>query len=292
MRKLNLYEVYSAAKELSAIRNLPRDGKITYYVFPLWDARERLKQMIASGLLLSSSSRAAQVLIQQIGMTLPDEIDKAINIDETQVFDWRASAISGKVTELETVLGNDMPDIASYVVSQKGIYRTADLIEHAEKQLSEAGQKAISEQTCRDVRDAGRALAYELATACAFHLWRSVESCMGTYYERLTGNDWGTAGIVRNWGAYIKAMAAAGAPSKITGFLDHIRAEYRNPQTHPDELVPLDEAQRLFPVALSAIEQLALETEKLPRLLTPQSAVMALASVAAPSLIATTAPKP
>lgn len=266
LKKLDLHEVYMLGKEISAIRGLAPEAKVAGFVFPLWDVRERLTTFTdqRSSLLLSSSTRAAQGVIEAIGRVLPNDLGEALAIDADIAFEWRASYINGKIGALETVLGNDMPDIASYVVSQKGIYRTADLIGHAENQLSEEGRAAISEQTCLDIREAGRALAYELSTACAFHLWRSVESCMGVYFTTLTGNDWEAAGISTNWGAYIKALKAAGAPDKVTGFLDHIREEYRNPQTHPDEPVHLGEAQRLFPVALSAIEQLVLETRKLP----------------------------
>ncbi|MBC7602592.1 MAG: hypothetical protein H7255_08035 [Ramlibacter sp.] len=276
MKKLNLHDVYSLAKEISDIREVKNEATISDQVFPLWFARARLQQMISSALLLSSSTRAAEGLINAINAVVPVDVDQAMNVPPEPTLGWQAGAIRGKVREFETVLGNDMPDIASYLVSQKGIYRTADLIAHAENQLSDDARAAISEQTCIDIRDAGRALAYELPTACAFHLWRAVESCMGTYYVRLTGKDWEAAKITRNWAAYIKAMTSANAPTKITGFLDHIRDQYRNPQTHPHETVALAEAQRLFPVALSAIEQLVLETAKLP---TQPPAPIAMASL-------------
>jgi hypothetical protein len=295
LKKLNLHDVYLLGKEISAIRDVPNEAKIAEHVFALWFTRARMQAMISSSLLLSSSTRAAEAVIQAITHVVPNDLDEAMNLPSDNTVGWRGTGIRNKVREFETVLGNDMPDIASYVVSQKGIYRTADLIAHAEHQLSEEVRAAISEQTCLDIREAGRALAYELSTACAFHLWRSVESCMGTYYARLTGKDWDAAKIARNWAAYIKAMDSAGAPSKITGFLNHIREEYRNPQTHPNEPVALAEAQRLFPVALSAIEQLVLETEKLPKAIPAAAAspaVIALTSPAAPSPAAAMAVSP
>jgi hypothetical protein len=60
-------------------------------------------------------------------------------------------------------------------------------------------------------------------------MWRALEVTFGEYYVSLTGKSFENAKIARNWGAYIKALNEAGADAKITGNLDHIRAEYRNP---------------------------------------------------------------
>ena len=40
--------------------------------------------------------------------------------------------------------------------------------------------------------------------------------------------------------------------------LRHIKDQFRNPQTHPEEQVSVESAQRLFAVAVSAIEQMCL----------------------------------
>jgi len=103
---------------------------------------------------------------------------------------------------------------------------------------------------------------------------------MGDFFQRVTGKTWEAAGITRNWGEYIKALRNAGTDSKVTVFLDHIRSQYRNPQTHPDEQIPIEEAQRLFPVALSSIEQMMLVASRLPPIPVPP----------APSLPAAPAP--
>ena len=159
---------------------------------------------------------------------------------------------------------NEMPDVAAYVVSQKGIYRTEDLIEHAEKQLTLTAQSILSAETIVDIQQAGKCLAYELATACTFHLWRAIETTMGQYFVFLGGRSFEDAKVQRNWAAKIKVLIDASADQKITAWLDHIRDKYRNPQTHPDEVVEIDEAQRLFSVALSSIEQMLLAIKAAP----------------------------
>jgi hypothetical protein len=204
-------------------------------------------------------------VVQTFLMPKTDDFEKIWDEKNPTRFDHRVRQLGTRAQELETVLAADMPDIASYVVSQKGIYRTDDLISHAERHLTEISQGALPSQACDDLRQAGSCLAYELPTACAFHLWRAVETTMGHYFKRLNGKDFDDAGVTRNWAKKIEALnKQPNVDSKVTTFLDHIRDKYRNPQTHPDQIVSLEDAQRLFNVAISSIEQMLLESLKLP----------------------------
>ena len=56
-------------------------------------------------------------------------------------------------------------------------------------------------------------------------------------------------------GKYIDALKIVGVDNKITGNLDHIRDEYRNPVMHPNENVTADEAFSLLGIGFSAITQ-------------------------------------
>ncbi len=235
---------------------------------------------------MNSSVRAAKDVMSAITAIIPEDVSAALAIDSETLLDWRLNTLKHKVGTFETIMNGDMPDIASYIVSQKGIYRTDDLIAHAENHLSAASKAALPNQACEDLREAGRCLAYEVPTACAFHLWRTVESVMAYYYVKLSGVTFEDAGVQRNWGAYIPALTAVGAPVKITAFLSHIKDEYRNPQTHPDEPVPIEEAQRLFSTAISSVEQMMLEAAKVTVVTPPPVKKLkpaAMAAIASPT---------
>lgn len=257
VKKLNLYEMYEFGKNLAPLSKITSEAKVTDHLFYLWFARESLNKWLGvDSPLLNTARRAARKMADAITDVVPVDITKAMEIDKDQEIGWRANGITQNITELESVLGNDMPDIAAYVVSQKGIYRTDDLIAHAEYQLSGEVRNALPGQACFDLQQAGKCLAYELATACAFHLWRAVETVMGDYYLQLAGKSFDDANVTRNWAKYIEALKKEKADLKITTFLDHIRDEYRNPQTHPDASIDIDEALRLFSVAISSIDQM------------------------------------
>lgn len=265
MKKLNLYEMYLFGKQLAPVSNITPEAKVAAWSFNLWIIRAALSMWIADeSPLLNTSRRAVNKMIDAINSVVPQDIMGLSKIEDEKVFNWSAAQITGAFGELEHVLGNDMPDIAAYIVSQKGIYRTDDLIAHADHQLTADIRAILPAQASFDLREAGKCLAYELATACTFHLWRGVETVMEEYHQVLAGKTFDQAGVQRNWGAYIKALEKAKAPTKITVFLDHIRDEYRNPQTHPDAQITIDEAQRLFGVAMSSIDQMMVDIQKHP----------------------------
>ncbi|SHL09685.1 hypothetical protein SAMN05216428_10161 [Nitrosospira sp. Nsp11] len=273
MKKLNLHDIYTFSKALYPMSTLKVDMPIQPQLFNLWSAREALVAMLKEGSpLLGTARRAATKLLEHINKVMPQNLEKLFDEEEKQDIGYNAELIKRSLNDLESVLGNDMPGIAAYLVSQKGIYNTDDLINNAENYFPAEVRDVLPHQACIDLREAGRCLAYELATACVFHLWRAVEGVMLSYFHQLTKKPWEANN--KNWAAYIRALKDAGADEKITVFLDHIRTEYRNPQTHPETNVDILEAQQLFGAAMSLINQMlkaikSLQAETLSTLLPP-----------------------
>jgi hypothetical protein len=171
-----MYEFGRAAASVTAI---PDGAELNTGILALWTARQWLNKMVGPETqLLSSSVRAASAVIAAINDIVPTDFEHAAQLDGAQALDWRLQVVKLAANSLATVLSNDMPDIASYVVSQKGIYRTEDLIAHAEQQMSASARAKLPGRACVDVREAGKCLAYEVPTACSFHLWRAVETVM------------------------------------------------------------------------------------------------------------------
>lgn len=264
VKRLNLYELYDFGTKLAPLSRIDTASKINDFIFEMWWARMGLMQFCSEdSVLLQTSKRAASALISAISEVLPQDPKEFASIDKEKIFDWYYSnQITTALSKLETVLTNDMPGISAYFVVQKGLYKTEDLINHAEIALLEGTRKNLSAQVIDDLRSAGKCLAFEVPIACAFHIYRAIEEVMRIYYQSLTGKTFEANGVSRNWGAYVKALNDAGADSKVTQFLDHIREEYRNPQTHPDETVTVEEAFSLFNAALSSITQIVICTEE------------------------------
>jgi hypothetical protein len=255
MKKLNLHEIYTFSKALYPLSLLKGDMTFQSQIFSLWTAREALLTMLKEDSpLLATARRAGAKLVEVIDETVPRNLKGVVKAGDKSEMSYNAILIKDSLQEFESVLGNDMPGIAAYLVSQKGIYNTEDLINNAENYFPSDLRCLLPSQARVDLREAGRCLAYELATACVFHLWRAVEAVMLQYFHQLSGKPYEANN--KNWGAYIKRLEEAGADTKITVFLDHVRKEYRNPQTHPESNVDILEAQQLFGAAMSSINQM------------------------------------
>lgn len=258
MKRFNLHDMYEAGRTLGRIAEIVGTDAALSKAYDLWMARYWLNSLLAPGsVLLNSARRAAQPVVEAITDIVPMDWNDVIQIPADRAIGFgAANRLSTVISDFQTVLRIEMPDVAAFVVAQRGIYRTDDLISDAQKHITARHVGLLPPQALSDIKDAGKCLAFELGTACAFHLWRAVESTMAFYYQLVTERSFADDKVQRNWGAYIKALEGAGADEKITALLRHIKDEFRNPQTHPEESVQVDEAQRLFPVALSAIEQM------------------------------------
>jgi hypothetical protein len=259
VQQLNVHDYYELGKALGhADRELTKiDGPaaLSSVSWTLFVARYRLLQRLEEPCaLLSSTQRSARSLAAAITEFVPEDIEAAFNIDKSiQFYPYQASSLSGAIKNFETVLKNDMPEMATFAVAQIGIYRTEDLIHRSHLQIEESLRPYLEGLAERDVIEAGKCLAFRVPTAAAFHLSRAIETGMNQYYEALTGKPFELKDAAKNWAIKTTALKDAGAEEKITEFLVHIRKAYRNPITHPDVILEAGEALGFFSQAVSVI---------------------------------------
>src|SRR5258708_3362814 len=239
MKRLNTHQFYELGTILHPFSEL-KDDETTVgdILFPTIRARWALEKQIAEGgMFLQSSKRAAAAFLAALEAAgVPENLSNISDLDmKEKPPSYRIGQITLKLRELEAVMSNDLPGIPTYFVVPKGIYSTDELISRAENHVPEHVRYSLPPKAKADICEAGKCLAFEVATGSAFHMWRAVESIMDKYYQSLTGKTFEEAKITRNWGQYIPALNKAKADKKITVFLDHIREEYRNPISHPEE---------------------------------------------------------
>lgn len=76
----------------------------------------------------------------------------------------------------------ELQNLATYHATQKGIYSTADLINVADKMLPEPIRKKMTSKVLEEIRQSGRCLAFDNATASGFHIMRATELVMHEFY--------------------------------------------------------------------------------------------------------------
>jgi hypothetical protein len=292
MKQISIFDFYSLGKvlqELSVLSNITAETPFTDVIWPLWTARYTLDQLVTENpVLLDSSRRAVKNLVIAINALLPvDEELWGVDHKGKTVNSYFAAGITTAWKNFETVFSNDVPATPTFVVVQKGIYRTEDLIDRGHNHLPRGLREQLFPQVEVDIMQSGRCLAFEVPTASAFHMWRAVESAMDSYHTAITGKTFKDADpkISRNWASYIQALDKAGADKKVTSFLDHIREEYRNPIAHPSANTDLEEAFMLFGTGLSAIAQMAVAIKGLAVNNTPKPIPPIASAVALPEAI-------
>ena len=268
MKQLQLFDYYVLGKVIEPLFQVKEESLVNDTGFNAMAACRQLKEVTRKESdFLPGTRRAAEslvrVLIEQFGDGIQDGFPVFWDEESDERLRGKAQLILVAATDFETVFKNDTPSMEVFWAQQKGIYRTEDLIDHAEMHLPEFIRGYLSSQAKVDLRASGRCLAFNLPTATAFHMWRALEVTFGEYYVALAGKSFENAKIARNWGAYIKALNEAGADAKITGNLDHIRAEYRNPVIHPNVNVLADEAFGLLGIGFSAITQVLNEIARI-----------------------------
>ncbi len=166
------------------------------------------------------------------------------------------------ISAFEAAFEREHHNLTVFTVTRKGIYDTRALIERPEEVFPVKLQPILGKQMLDDLKQAGRCLAFDIPTACAFHVCRGTEAVMIEYLELLMKQPWPHPKS-RDWHAYIQHMENNGAPAKITDRLNEIRMSDRNPYSHPDVNVPLEEAPIIFGLCTNVVFLMGQEMIKL-----------------------------
>lgn len=261
MRRVNTYSFFTLGKCLAPLKNLEEGARIVPALVVLFQARSEVESLLNNNVVSVRICRhAAKELITEISGVVPTDFTEAMKIDKDKKFEWYAAyKIKEAAAKFETVLAEELNIVDTYAVAQKGAYSTAELIANAEIIFPEKVRSKLPSQTIHDIREAGKCLAFETPTASAFHIVRAVESVILAYFTKVTGKDAPTR--MRNWGLYIKLLRDSGkSDPKVVNFIEHIKDNYRNPVTHPEAVLTVDEVQVLLGAACSAISQMTAAT--------------------------------
>lgn len=171
--------------------------------------------------------------------------------------------IINKAKEFETVLCADLQTLATYHVTQKGIYSTPDLIDRAENTLPAPVLEKIGKEVVEEIRQSGRCLGFDCATASAFHIMRATEAVMHEYYISVCRPKHKTQKRLDSWGAYIAKLKDSDDTNvpEVVAMIQQIKDRHRNLIMHPEVVLSPDEAFTLFEIAQAAIIAMA---DKLP----------------------------
>jgi hypothetical protein len=156
--------------------------------------------------------------------------------------------------KFETVLALELrEEITTFFVPPIGIYSTLALLNKPEAMFLDQAKELPSE-TLREIREAGKCLAFGLATAAGFHLLRAVESVLRKYYDVLSENA--PRPERASMGVYLDAILQLPKVDKdLESVLRQIKKLHRDPIAHPEAALTVPQAVSLLGLVQSAVSR-------------------------------------
>lgn len=207
---------------------------------------------------VSAAVEKAQAIFRMVRETL--DANKPITQYVVDKFEQLLSAF-------EVSLDDDLTRLPTFMVEPVGAYSFGQLINHADAvfPLNMRDGAIIPSQALLDFRSAGACLAFDLPTACGFHVFRATDAMLRKYCEHFEAMPKGNG---RDWGKFIGALrdkkSGRMPNARTTELLDKIRDIDRNPLVHPELSLDRDGALLVFDLCKSAISLMAMDIKNVP----------------------------
>ena len=216
----------------------------------IFEAEQVIEVLMKSG--LEHSKAAARDVTGTLNTLFENALDPKGEIDlDKPLGKFAVSRMKQSVRDFQTILIRECPTLPVFFIPQKGLHRTADLIDRGELDFPEALRKSIPSQAIDEIRQGGKAFALDMFTAFAFHAMRAAEIVMlvllrDYYNQTLKESD-------RNWGNYIRVIKDNGGDPELVRYLNEMARIERNEGIHPTKLLNEEEADMRYTVAKGAI---------------------------------------
>jgi hypothetical protein len=230
MIRISLPFVYDLAERLDALSRLPEQPTAFREVFFQLIMAENALNNLANGSLFSPYLRTSYVLSKQLFQAIRAQTS---NHDMTRQMEaHELGLIKNTYSQYKFALLAELGTFNTYFVTAKGGFDMLSLLMAGEALFpNDLGTKVP--EALIDAREAAKALAYEVPTACGFHTFRVTESVLRKYYANVTGGK--APPKVRNIGVYLNALKQAKkGDEKILASLKQMTDLHRNPLAHPE----------------------------------------------------------
>jgi hypothetical protein len=183
------------------------------------------------------------------------EIDKHVqafgNDPNVEITATEIATIHEQYATFRVVFQADLASVNAYLVSPRKPYDLSTLLTEGPS-LFPQGMPSKAPETMRDSEEAGKALAFELGTACGFHTFRIVEAVLKRYWDKESGGQ--DRPNLETIGNYAREMENRKiGDTKTIESLKQIAKLHRNPLIHPEVLLTVEEAIDTLGIARSVI---------------------------------------
>lgn len=237
------------------------------FVLPLAKITESMSEDVQLDLVVSAKQGLEMFISQQpLQEMLPRSTKKAnafLSIVDrwTKVLIHQApSGSAGDIATLRrTVEGfaisfqDELDRIPMFTVVPKGNLDVHRLCEGMSNSYPQSVLELCDDFIKAEIDHAGKCLAFELPTACGFHILRAVETAMKGYIHAANGAL--PKVTQRNWSAYIQALEAIKTNADVIDVLRILKTK-RNPLMHPSDNLEISDAIGMLCLCQAGMEAL------------------------------------
>jgi hypothetical protein len=250
MIRISIPWLFDIIESLDSLDNVKANEDILSNLISLFPVQGKLEaifdQSIYGGYLRASRD-AAFSLHSQISEIMGDHETWT----ERKVSEFQVISLREKKDKFKTVLLADLNVLPSYLVSMKDSFDIAILVEAGHK-LFPSSLLAKAPETEKDAKEVGRALAFELATACGFHTFRVLESVVRRYWDAATsGADRPRLETLGSFATELEKLKVG--DGKIIEAIKQMTKLHRNPLIHPEVILTTEEAIGIIGMARSVM---------------------------------------
>lgn len=265
MTPISQYKFYDLGAKLHrVVSNRTAVGAAEMFV-PLMEAQTALDALIkGEPIQLDSARTEANHLLNKLGSIFDRHF---IDMTTRQFrFPGREEVIDAHeltllrslVEKFETALASELSRRAVFLVPKRGLFDSYELSEHADHQFSENTLNVMPDHVRADIRLAGRALAFGLASACCFHLIRAVEDILGKYAQAYGCGSATKPSVLWNESlprliAMSKSKSAQSPDTRILAMLSDIEGRTRPALQRADSSISIGDATLFFNAAASML---------------------------------------
>lgn len=233
----------------------------------LYQAHALLSSFVTSGSVQFSEGcrQAARSLTEIIETLIQGWPENIVQMAEQKATLGNYGAfLRPQTATFQTLFIGDSVSLNLFYIPPVLAYSSTVLIEGGEKLIPDALHGVMPDLVKQDVQSGARCVAFELPTASAFHMARAMEGTMRQYHIAFVG-PLPTTYQQLTFGSLINAFNAVGSPALVAN-LRHIKDNYRNPISHPDQTITVPESHVFLGVYVAAITAMLYEIHTKPHL--------------------------
>lgn len=170
---------------------------------------------------------------------------------EKKLTDYEVWLLKTKKDEFKLVFMAELEVVPAFIITRKEGFDTLILIESG-LDLFPKGLVEKAPETEKDASETGKALAFELGTACGFHAFRVTEAVARRYWDEASGGK--TRPKPETLGKIASEMTDKKiGDNRIIESIKQMTRLHRNPLIHPEVILSIDEAIGILGLARSVV---------------------------------------